>query len=92
MNNSKRITIAFDPVSGVYRECIAIDDLTHDQINQLIAERNQAVEDRRLLAAEVMRWRQLSSCKPGDEIDCAADRVDASGALGRAFINNLLES
>ena len=80
MNNSKRITIAFDPASGAYRECIAIDDLTHDQINQLIAERNQAVEDRRLLAAEVRGWREWFAKLPD-----VTSATEASGVLRRAL-------
>jgi hypothetical protein len=44
----------------------------------------QAERDRDVLAAEVIKWRQFSSCEPGDEIDVAAQRTDASGALNRA--------
>jgi hypothetical protein len=44
----------------------------------------QAEADRDVLAAEVIKWRQLSSCEPGDEIDEAAQRTDASGAIQRA--------
>jgi len=44
----------------------------------------QLERDRDDLAAEVVKWRQFSSCEPGDEIDVAAQRTDASGALTRA--------
>ncbi|NBW11757.1 MAG: hypothetical protein EBR82_27370 [Caulobacteraceae bacterium] len=49
----------------------------HDIVAQLLADRD-------VLAAEVVKWRQFSSCEAGDEIDEAAQRTDASGALTRA--------
>ena len=51
---------------------------------RLIEHAAQAEADRDVLAAEVIKWRQFSSCEPGDEIDVAAQRTDASGALQRA--------
>jgi hypothetical protein len=55
--------------------------LTIDRLREQLA---QAEADRDVLAAEVVKWRQFSSCEPGDEIDVAAQRTDASGALQRA--------
>ena len=53
-------------------------------ISTLEKKLEQTEADRDVLAAEVIKWRQLSSCEPGDEIDVAAQRTDASGALQRA--------
>jgi hypothetical protein len=54
------------------------------EVQRLIERAAQAEADRDVLAAEVIKWRQFSSCEPGDEIDVAAQRTDASGALTRA--------
>ena len=53
-------------------------------IDRLREQLAQVEADRDTLAAEVVKWRQFSSCEPGDEIDVAAQRTDASGALERA--------
>jgi hypothetical protein len=58
--------------------------ISSERVMHVVEYIKQLEADRDTLAAEVIKWRQLSSCEPGDEIDVAAQRTDASGALTRA--------